>query len=151
MKVTEQASGGTFEYDVELVATSNQNFDSIEYDRQGVGHHLESIGEFHQGQHNGGVYSIISSSRNTTITWAAAVPSTPSGSVDRARMADDNNIINLNAGVVNTTPGASTHVISANGELGWRQCCCAGQRSRERHCYGQGSVDVYNKFSGLGG
>ncbi|MDY0260308.1 MAG: hypothetical protein RBR41_11675 [Desulfovibrio sp.] len=155
VKVTEQASGGTFEYDVELVATSNQNFDSIEYDRQGVGHHLESIGEFHQGQHNGGVYSIISSSRNDEIILNDNVGGGSSiyasGSVDRAHMADDNNIINLNAGVVNTTPGASTHVISANGEL-WVGGSVAVQGSGAENviAMGRGSVDVYNKFSGDG-
>ncbi|MGE4311379.1 beta strand repeat-containing protein [Desulfovibrio sp.] len=155
VNVADRVSGGTFEYDVELVATSNQNFDSIEYDRQGVGHHLESIGEFHQGQHNGGVYSIISSSRNDEIILndnvAGGSSIYASGSVDRAHMADDTNTITLNAGVANTTPGSSTQIISANGAL-WVGGSVAVQGSGAENviAMGRGSVDVYNKSSGDG-
>ncbi len=121
VNVADRVSGGTFEYNVELVGTSTQNFDSIKYDRQSVEHHAESIGEFHQGQHNGGVYSIISSSRNDEIILndnvAGGSSIYASGSGDRAHMADDTNTITLNAGVANTTSGSSTQIISANGAL----------------------------------
>ncbi|WP_179980549.1 hypothetical protein [Desulfovibrio sp. 86] len=121
VKVADRVSGGTFEYNVELVGTSTQNFDSIEYDRQSVEHNAENIGEFHQGQHNSGVYSIISSSRNDEIILndnvAGGSSIYASGSVDRAHMADDTNTITLNAGVVNSTLGSSTQIISANGAL----------------------------------
>ena len=121
VKVADRVSGGTFEYNVELVGTSTQNFDSIEYDRQSVEHNAENIGEFHQGQHNSGVYSIISSSRNDEIILndnvAGGSSIYASGSGDRAHMADDTNTITLNAGVANTTSGSSTQIISANGAL----------------------------------
>ena len=121
VNVADRVSGGTFEYNVELVGTSTQHFDSIKYDRQSVEHHAESIGEFHQGQHNGGVYSIISSSRNDEIILndnvAGGSSIYASGSGDRAHMADDTNTITLNAGVVNSTLGSSTQIISANGAL----------------------------------
>lgn len=148
--VTDRVSGGTFEYDVELVATNSQNFDSIEYDRQSVGHHLENIGEFHHGQHHGGVYSIISSSQNDEITLDDTVAGGSSiyasGSVDRAHMADDNNTITLNAGVVNTTSGVSTHVISANGALQVAgSVAVQGSGAENVIAMGNGSVDVYSK------
>ncbi|WP_291440845.1 hypothetical protein [Desulfovibrio sp.] len=119
--VTDRASGENYEYNVELVVTDNQNFDSAEHDSRYGGQHLDNIGEFHQGQNNGGVYSVISSAQNDEIIINDAVSGGSSihasGSAGPAHMADDYNTINLNAGVTNTTPGSTTQITSADGEL----------------------------------
>lgn len=56
--VTDQNSGAVFEYNVELVATDTETFDSIAHDSL-YGDHtgLESIGEYHQGKNETGPYS----------------------------------------------------------------------------------------------
>ena len=122
--VTDRASGDTFEYNVEFVATDNQNFDSAAHDSQYGGQHLDNIGEFHQGQNNGGAYSVTSSARNDEIilndTVIGGSSIHASGSADPGHMADDYNTINLNAGVVNATPGSTTRITSADGELAVR-------------------------------
>ena len=106
---------------MELVATGNQNFDSAAHDSRYGGQHLDNIGEFHQGQNNGGAYSVVSSAQNDEIiindTVIGGSSIHASGSADPDQMADDYNTINLAAGVVNTTVGSTTHITSADGKL----------------------------------
>ena len=120
--VLDRGTGNTFDYNVELIATKDQEFDSAAHDSQYGGNvALDNIGEFHQGQNGGGAYSIISSTKNDEIvlndTVLGGSSIHASGSADSSLMADDYNTINLNAGVVNTVSGSTTQVTSADGIL----------------------------------
>ncbi|MDY0260307.1 MAG: hypothetical protein RBR41_11670, partial [Desulfovibrio sp.] len=146
VKVTNQVSGDTFEYDVQLVTTTSQNFDSVEYDRQSVGHHLENVGELHRGQNNSGVYSIISSSQNDRIDLYDEVRGGSSiyasGSADRAHMANDRNSIIVD-GINNSTPGTITHITSADGTLGTGYIYAYESGTENVIDMGKGRIETY--------
>ncbi len=152
--VTDRTSGDTFEYNVEFVATDSQIFDSAAHDSKYGGEHLDNIGEFHQGQNNGGSYSVISSMQddeiimNETVIGGSSIHA--SGSADPAHMADDFNTIKLNAGVANTTQDSITHITSADGTLDVADGVIVQGRGAENIIdMGKGSVHVQNA-SGYG-
>ncbi|MDY0260309.1 MAG: hypothetical protein RBR41_11680 [Desulfovibrio sp.] len=147
--VTDRTSGDTFEYNVEVVATDSQIFDSAAHDSKYGGEHLDNIGEFHQGQNNGGSYSVISSMQddeiimNETVIGGSSIHA--SGSADPAQMADDFNTIKLNAGVANTTQDSITHITSADGTLDVAEGVIVQGRGAENViAMGKGSVHVQN-------
>ena len=147
--VTDRASGGAFEYDVEFVATDSQIFDSAVHDGKYGGQHLDNIGEFHQGQNNGGTYNVVSSRQNDEIIMDETVIGGSSihasGSADPAHMADDFNTVKLNAGVVNTTQGSITHITSADGTLDVTDgVIVQGHGAENVVDMGKGSVHVQN-------
>lgn len=120
--VTDRYTGNEFKYNVELVATDNQDFNSSAHDSLYGDHaNLEGIGEFHQGKGETGAYSIVSSDRNDEIilndTVIGGSSIHASGSANPQQMADDYNTINLNQGVLASQPGQTTHITSSDGKL----------------------------------
>ena len=153
--VLDRGTGDTFNYNVELIATKDQEFDSAAHDSQYGGNvALDNIGEFHQGQNGGGAYSIISSTKNDEIilndTLVGGSSIHASGSADPALMADDYNTINLNAGVSNTTADSITRVTSTDGILKVQGGVSAqGDNTENFISMGKGQVHI-NNASGHG-
>ncbi|WP_298996601.1 hypothetical protein [uncultured Desulfovibrio sp.] len=153
--VLDRGTGNTFDYNVELIATKDQEFDSAAHDSQYGGNvALDNIGEFHQGQNGGGAYSIISSTKNDEIilndTLVGGSSIHASGSADPALMADDYNTINLNAGVSNTTADSITRVTSTDGILKVQGGVSAqGDNAENFISMGKGQVHI-NNASGHG-
>lgn len=120
--VTDRYTGNEFEYNVEFVATDNQDFNSSAHDSLYGDHaNLEGIGEFHQGKGETGTYSIVSSDRNDEIilndTVIGGSSIHASGSANPQQMADDYNTIKLNQGILASQPGQTTHITSSDGKL----------------------------------
>ena len=148
--VTDRYTGNEFEYNVELVATDNQDFNSSAHDSLYGDHaNLEGIGEFHQGKGETGAYSIVSSDRNDEIilndTVIGGSSIHASGSADPQQMADDYNTINLNQGVLASQPGQTTHITSSDGKLTIAQGVAAtAQGGGNILDMGKGAVSIAN-------
>ncbi|MFT4301130.1 MAG: hypothetical protein QM579_05210 [Desulfovibrio sp.] len=148
--VTDRYTGNEFEYNVELVATDNQNFNSSAHDSLYGDHaNLEGIGEFHQGKGETGAYSIVSSDRNDEIilndTVIGGSSIHASGSANPQQMADDYNTINLNQGILASQPGQTTHITSSDGKLTIAQGVAAtAQGGGNIIDMGKGAVSITN-------
>lgn len=150
ISVLDRGTGNTFDYNVELIATKDQTFDSAAHDSEYGGNIAgDNIGEFHQGQNGGGAYSIISSAKddeivlNDTVLGGSSIHA--SGSADPSLMADDYNTINLNAGVVNTVSGSTTQVTSTDGILKVQGgVSVQGDNAENVISMGKGQVHIHN-------
>ena len=152
--VTDQNSGAVFEYNVELVATDTENFDSIAHDSL-YGDHtgLESIGEYHQGKNETGHYSILSSAQNDEIilndTLVGGSSIYASASSNPSLMADDYNTIKLNEGVQATQANETTHITSSDGVLTIAKGVAAtAQGGGNTIDMGKGSIGITNIATG---
>lgn len=148
--VTDRYTGNEFDYNVELVATDNPNFNSSAHDSLYGDHaNLEGIGEFHQGKGESGAYSITSSDRNDEIilndTVIGGSSIHASGSANPHQMADDYNTIKLNQGVLASQPGQTTHITSSDGTLTVAQGVAAtAQGGGNIIDMGKGAVSITN-------
>lgn len=150
ISVLDRGTGNTFDYNVELIATKDQTFDSAAHDSEYGGNIAgDNIGEFHQGQNGGGAYSIISSAKddeivlNDTVLGGSSIHA--SGSADPSLMADDYNIINLNAGVVNSVSDSTTQITSTDGILKVQGgVSVQGDNAENVISMGKGQVHIHN-------